>query len=399
MTRYKSWTLTDVQSDVWLDSLHVGSDSLRLPTPYDWSIRKRTLRGGVRDGIDLIEVHNGALSYAVLPTRGMSLWRGEYRGHFLGWHSPVPGPVHPRFVHPGDRGGIGWLTGFDEWLCRCGLASNGPPGEDVVTDAAGRERRTALTLHGRIANLPAQMVEVRVNLDPPYELTVIGQVEETGLFYPHLRLTAAYTTVPGSPRLVVHDVVENRSAEPVELQMLYHCNVGLPFLEAGSRLVAPIRAMAPQTPRAAEGIDTFDTYGGPTTGFAEQVYLYDLLADGHGRTLAMLYNAAADRGLVLRWSHRELPCFTLWKNTAAVEDGYVTGLEPATNFPNFKSFERQHGRVRVLPPGSRWESSMTLEVHDSREGVAGVLAEIVTLQAHARATIHRTPQPSFSPHS
>ena len=36
--------------------------------------------------------------------------------------------------------------------------------------------KTFLTLHGRIANSPAHCVEVRVSLDPPYELTVIGQV-------------------------------------------------------------------------------------------------------------------------------------------------------------------------------------------------------------------------------
>ena len=50
-------------------------------------------------------------------------------------------------------------------------------------------------------------------------------------------------------------------------------------------------------------------------GFAEQVYCYDLLGDASGRTLATLYNAAADRGLTLRFNRNELPCFTLWKNT------------------------------------------------------------------------------------
>src|SRR6185369_7830818 len=125
-------------------------------------VRKRTLRGGLRDGIDLIEVHNGALAFTVLPTRGMGLWRGDYHGLSLGWRSPVEGPVHPKYVNLADRGGLGWLAGFDELLCRCGLASNGPPGKD--------DNGTPLTLHGRIANLPAQAVEVRVSLDPPYEL-------------------------------------------------------------------------------------------------------------------------------------------------------------------------------------------------------------------------------------
>jgi hypothetical protein len=391
MTRFKTWALTDLANDVWLDSFAVGNDSLRLATPHDWSIRKRTLRGGLRDGIDLVEVHNGALSCSVLPTRGMGLWRGEHRGNFLGWRSPVAGPVHPKFVDLGDRAGLGWLAGFDEWLCRCGLASNGPPGEDAT--------RIPLTLHGRIANLPAQYVEVRVNLDPPYELAVSGQVDESALFGGHLRLTSTFTTVPGSHRLVVHDVVENRGAQAAEMQMLYHCNLGPPFLEAGSRLVAPVLEMAPLTPRAAEGMDTYDTYAGPTTGYTEQVYAFDLLADSSGRTLVMLYNAAADRGFAMRMNHTELPCFTLWKNTAAVEDGYVTGLEPGTNYPNFKSFERQQGRVRVLPPGSRWECTWSVEAHDSASAVAATLAEIVKLQAIARPTIHRAPQPGFSPTS
>jgi hypothetical protein len=390
MTRYKTWTLTDVLSDIWLDSFAVGNDSLRLPTPYDWSIRKRTLRGGLRDGIDLIEVHNGALSFAVLPTRGMGLWRGEYRGNYLGWKSPVQGPVNPKFVRYGLRGGIGWLSGFDEWLCRCGLVSNGPPGQDDAT-------KSQLTLHGRIANTPANFVELRVGLDPPHEMSVVGVVEESELFYPHLRLTATVTTIPGSNRLVIHDIVENQGAQPAEMQLLYHCNVGPPFLEAGSRVVAPIREMAPQTTRAAEGIDTHDTYAGPTTGYSEQVYLYHLHADAKGRALALLYNAAADRGFAVRFNVREMPCFTVWKNTGAVEDGYVTGLEPATNFPNFKAFERQHGRVHVLPPGGRWEANWSLEVYDTHDGVTGALKEIAALQAQGRAVIHRTPQAAFSP--
>jgi hypothetical protein len=268
----------------------------------------------------------------------------------------------------------------------------------VVTDKAGRTVRSKLTLHGRIANAPAHYVEVRVNLDPPHELTVVGQVEEGCLFFPHFCLTATYTTVPGSNRLVIHDVVENRSAAPAEMQLLYHCNIGPPFLEAGSRIVAPIRELAPLTPRAAESVETFDTYPGPTPGFTEQVFCYDLLDDSAGRTMALLYNSAADRGMALRWHRKELPCFTVWRNSAAVEDGYVTGLEPGTNYPNFKTFERQQGRVRILPAGGRWECSWSLELFDTLAGVAKVLSEVVALQAHSRPIIHPTPQPRFSAH-
>jgi hypothetical protein len=305
--------------------------------------------------------------------------------------------VHPRHVNLAERGGLGWLSGFDELLCRCGLAWNGPPGEDTYTDKLGRSQRESLTLHGRIANQPAHHVEVRVGLDPPHELTVIGQVEEGGLFFPHLQLTASVTTVPGSNRLVLHDVVENRGAQATEMQMLYHSNVGAPFLEAGSRALLPVREMAPRDARAAEGLSTWDTYGGPVAGFREQVYYFDVLGDGMGRTLALLYNRAADRGLVVRYNRKELPCFSLWRNSAALEDGYVTGLEPGTNYPNLRTFERQQGRVVLLPPGGRWECSWSLEVCDTTAAVAAVQKEVAALQAHGPALVHATPQARFSP--
>jgi hypothetical protein len=397
VTRYQSWILTDTAHECWVESFGIDQGSVRLSTPAPWSIHKRTLRGGLSEGVDVVEVHNGGLGYTLLPSRGMGLWRGEYHGTFIGWRAPVRGPVHPRHINLAERGGLGWLSGFDEALCRCGLAWNGPPGEDTYVDKAGRSHRDSLTLHGRIANQPAHYVEVRVGLDQPHELTVIGQVEEGGLFFPHLQLTASATTVPGSNRLVLHDVIDNLGATPAEMQLLYHCNFGPPLLEAGSRVLVAIGEMAPRDARAADGLATWDTFGGPAAGFAEQVYYFDVLGDTAGKTLALLYNRSADRGLVLRYNRKELPCFAVWRNTAAQEDGYVTGLEPGTNFPNLRTFERQQGRVVTLPPGGRWECTLSLELHDTAAGVAAAQQEVATLQAHGPARVHPSPQGGFSP--
>src|SRR5262249_10195695 len=115
-----------------------------------------------------------------------------------------------------------------------------------------------------------------------------------------------------------------------------------------------------------------------------------------GMTLALLVSAAADKAVCLRFPTQALPCFTVWKNTMAIEEGYVTGLEPATNYPNFRTFERRQGRVRVLPAGGTWSARWSLEVADTPQGVVALQSEIATLQAHARAVIHRTPQPHLS---
>ena len=46
--------------------------------------------------------------------------------------------------------------------------------------------------------------------------------------------------------------------------------------------------------------------------------------------------------------------------------------------------------------GGRWETTWSIEVHDTRGRRGGLLAEIVSLQAQAKAVVHRTPQAKFS---
>ena len=81
MAKPKSWVLTDVEKNIWTETIFVGHEELGVP---DCTVSKRTLRGGLRDGVDLVEVTNGDLSFSVLPTRGMGIWKGSYRGSSVG---------------------------------------------------------------------------------------------------------------------------------------------------------------------------------------------------------------------------------------------------------------------------------------------------------------------------
>ena len=82
---------------------------------------------------------------------------------------------------------------------------------------------------------------------------------------------------------------------------------------------------------------------------ALKITAFPMKADG--TTLAMLRNAAGDKGTIVRWNKNQLPCFSQWKHTTGLNEGYVTGLEPATNYPNQKVFERERGRVVTLQAG------------------------------------------------
>lgn len=354
-----------------------------------WSLSAYTLTGGLQDGVEVVEVDNGKLRFAVLPTRGMGIWRGSCGTIDLGWDSPVKDPVHPAFVDLNDRGGLGWLKGFNEWIVRCGLASNGAPGDDVVVDNNGNEAHVFLPLHGKIANTPARFVSVAVYEDGT--LTVTGEVDETMMFGPALRLNTTIRTRIGSGSLHIHDRITNLNATPSEVQLLYHCNFGPPLLEEGSRIVAPARAVAPRDSRAQEGIATHDLCAAPETGFIEQAYWYELGGRRSGDTCVLLKNRAADAGCSLQFNLRELPAFTLWKNTAAQENGYVVGLEPGTNYPNCKRFERQQGRVVGLAGGASHDVHLNVTIHDSEESVGRMEEEIAGIQGDTPTRVHPAP--------
>ena len=236
----RTWTLTDVDQDVYLESLSLRPADVK-GAAAGYSVTKRALHGGLREGVDVIEVDNGVLRLVVIPTRGMGLWNVALGPLRIGWKSPVKGPVHPAFVHLNEASGIGWLDGFDELLVRCGLESNGAP--EFNDDGTIR-----YPLHGKIANIPAHKVEVSIDGDAG-EISVTGVVDEARLFASKLRLTSTVTTRVGRPGLTITDVVRNVSAEPGELELLYHVNFGMPLVNPGSKVVLPVKRAGAGTPR------------------------------------------------------------------------------------------------------------------------------------------------------
>ena len=387
--------LTNVKDGIYVDEWSISSDELSVDGK--WLIEKQRLKGGLSDGVDVITIDNGALSYTIIPTRGMGIWKGEYKGVYLGWKSPIENPVHPRNINLETRGGLGWLEGFNEWMVRCGLYNFGAPGTDIITDNMGRRIEIPLTLHGRIANIPAEVVRVKIKTTPTVELGVEGVVHERAMFGPNLKLTTNIKTTPESNKIKIVDVIENRRGVPDEMQILYHCNYGTPILEDGARVVAPFKIVAPRDQRAAEGIDNFNVYGPPTSGFMEQVYFCELLSNEEGYTKVALVNRDETVAAAISFSTRELPYFTIWKHTNSLEEGYVTGLEPATSFPNVKSFERTRNRVIKLEPGEAYKVELELSIHVGKEKVQEVMDEIERLRGGVEPKIFRKPIPEYSP--
>src|SRR5262245_18220342 len=195
-----------------------------------WQVLGHALDDGLRAGVDVVEINNGAMTFEAIPTRGMGIHRAWLKDDrevpTIGWKSPVRGPVHPAFVDLGEPSGLGRLDGFDELFVRCGLESNGAPDFDDTT------QRLKYPLHGRIANKPAHEVEPTVHTYKQ-EIALRGVVEDTRFHFLKLRMTCTISTKFGSKAFTGRDEVENFSVSPTNIQMLYHVNFGLSLLDGG----------------------------------------------------------------------------------------------------------------------------------------------------------------------
>lgn len=345
------------------------------------------LVGGRRDGIDVLEIDNGLLRTVVLPTRGMGLWKAWTKQGELGWQSPVEGPVHPNLVPIYDPNGLGWLEGFDELVVRCGLQSNGAPDFDA-------NGKLIYPLHGRIGNLPANRLSVIIDQDTG-SLRVVGSVMETRFHFQALRLDVEYQFAVNQPKIDCIDTVTNLRSQPTTMQMLYHINIGSPMLEDGAKVVAALDELAPRDAHAAKSIARWDIYDGPTPGYAEQVYFARPYADSRGWTTTVLQNADQSRAAAVRFDTQTLPYFNLWKNTVADEDGYVTGFEPATGFPNPRGFEENQGRLVSLDAGQSTVFAWQIESLDDATSIERALSEVRALQ-RSDCKILREPKAGWS---
>jgi hypothetical protein len=89
----------------------------------------------------------------------------------------------------------------------------------------------------------------------------------------------------------------------------------------------------------------------------------------------------------MAFSTKELPYFTLWKNTAAEADGYVTGLEPGTNYPYNRRLERKAGRVPKLEPRESRRMAIDFRIHSGKDAVQRQVEHIVALQRGRKTVV------------
>lgn len=377
-------TLSSVEKNIAMSDAKLTAADFGLSSDIDWSVSKKTLHGGMQEGVELVTINNGAIEIDIIPTRGMNVMSVRSKDITLGWDSPVKEIVHPRNVNLNYNGGLGWLDSFNEWMVRCGLEYSGHPGDDN-----GR----LMTLHGRIAHIPASELKVEVDKLPPHRISVTGIVNEVWFKGANFTLETTISTIPGSNTFRFDDVVTNNSSQEKEFQVLYHANFAKELLEKGSRMEGTIAEVQPFNDYAAKSLDSYETYDAPASVWAdEKVYQITPFADKNGFAHFMLHNQKADKAVSFSFNTDSLPYLTQWKNEDSRENGYVTGLEPGNTFPANRSHERKMGRLPKIKAGESINYHLVYSLHSGKSSVEKAQSKIIQLNKGRKVKFINTPE-------
>ncbi len=333
-------------------------------------VRASRLDGGPGDGLPLVDLDTGAgLRFTVVPGRALDISAAWFNDVPLGYRTPT-GEVDGARYEPQ---GWGWIRSTVLGLLVTGGLDNvGNPASESDAFFA-RE----FGLHGRLSNLAASNVSADGEWrGDDYEMWVQGRVRQAALMGENLELKRRISTSLGATSLRIHDEVTNLGAAPEPVMILYHVNPGYPVLDDGARLHVRSRSRRPYDEHSASLEAEWATYGPPTPGWRQAVWMHDAAPDAEGRVHAALVNRRFRGGIGLGLTYRkdQLPHLNQWKMTSAGE--YVTGIEPGNCTVLGRETNRADGTLQVLDPGETAEFDLDLSVLDGAEAIDQFLARV-----------------------
>ena len=292
-------------------------------------VRRMTVAEGRGKGVDLFRITNAAgLDFDVLIDRCMGIGSLRVDGQLVSYTSET-GIVHPAYY---DKDGFGWLRSFGGgFLATCGLSQVGEPCEGHG-------------LHGRIDNIPAEQVYWR----RWWEGDVLW-AEVSGIMYEvshqgeYLSLRRSIRVCHDQKKLWVEDTVQNLGSSPKPFMLLYHVNLGAPFLQPGAKVTLP-----------ENNIQCFDEAARSHTACCETVPQIgtplDLLWLHHSNQPGLQTAKVESGGKVFTMTYTgdTLPTLGQWE--LVQERDFVLALEPTNTHLQGQDWERQNGTLQYLAP-------------------------------------------------
>ncbi|MGQ2951804.1 MAG: DUF4432 family protein [Agrobacterium sp.] len=280
--------------------------------------RLLTMEDGPGRGQRLIIARNAAgIGFEIAVDRGFDVSSLSFKGVNVGWHSSNQLPFSPH--DPDSEEGLGFFRNFDGFMVTCGLDQYSRPHDSDVTHYGYPNLKSRrLPQHGRISSEKSRLKRFGVEVGTR---TIIceGTVRQSSVFGEVLELHRKITVPIFESTLLIEDTVTNRSFRPSEHAILYHLNVGYPFLDETlivTGLPEPALCEINSTPPI------------PHDSFGEKVDHIDCRVTPHD-TPIVLENKRCGFSLSLTYDQVALPKFATWR---AYQSGvFALGIEPRSD--------------------------------------------------------------------
>lgn len=257
------------------------------------------------------------LGFEIAVDRGFDVSALSFKGLNIGWHSPTQMvfPAHD----PDSEEGLGFFRNFDGFMVTCGLDQYSRPHEiDTAHFNYPNLNTRRLPQHGRIHAEKARILRYGVDIETA-TICCEAVVRQASVFGETLELHRRIIVPVFDGALAIEDTVTNRTFRPSDHAILYHLNVGYPFLDE-SLTVSGL----PET--VVDEINSTSPI--PSDDFGEKVDLVDSRITPHGATIS-LHSASQGLTLSLEYDQTVLPRFAIWR---AYQSGvFALGVEPRSD--------------------------------------------------------------------
>lgn len=311
-------------------------------------VRAVVLDNGQERGIRVLEfTTSGGLRFDVVVDRAMDIGRVEFMGQAMSWNSPT-GYRHPAYFSGEDEHGISLMRGMSGLLVTGGLDHIFSASEaDAARYGYPGRKSVRHPLHGRISNTPAELQgygrEWREN---GAILWAEGTVRQVAVFGEHLELVRRIEADIDGREIRITDRVRNAGFDATPHRLLYHVNLGWPFLNEGVRFEAKTGATRWQSANVRNET-ALAPFPPPIDGFVEQCFDVEVMPSTPDETRVQIINDTSNIWFELAYDHRTLPGFVQWIN--ARPGSYCVALEPCTH--GIVDMRGEHATPYELLPG------------------------------------------------
>ena len=326
-------------------------------------IRPLTYAEGRSAGLKAYEVKNGPLCYKLMADKCLDMCELSYRGVNFSFLSKPGLQGRNAYDTAGDEAIRGIMGGM---FFTCGVESICAPCNVGGVD---------YPMHGRMRTTPGEHLSADAFwADDGYHLRASAEMREAALFGENMTLRRSVETVYGQKRITLTDVFENQGYRDEPLMLLYHINLGWPFLDEHLRLYLPTRKVTPRDAEAEGHEGEYDRMDPPKDNEPEYVFIHDLKPEADGSLRAVAVNEALGLGLEIVWNEKNLPYFMEWKSTASGD--YVIGLEPANSSVYGRLWHEARDSVHRLAPFATETNVLTFTVLDGEVEIDEAIRKI-----------------------